>query len=69
MSFECLRDKRANLCFAGLAIPDVSSIDTGHVRYVPSHDKILIVLGLVCREFRHESEVLTVESSGIGQEF
>ena len=26
MSFECLRDKRANLFFAGLAIPDVSGI-------------------------------------------
>ena len=23
VSFECLRDKRASLCFAGLAIPDV----------------------------------------------
>ena len=64
MSFECLRDKRSNLCFAGLAIPD-----TGRVWYVPSHDKILIVLGLVCREFRHESKVPTVGSSGIGREF
>ena len=26
--------------------------DTGRVRYVPSHDKILIVLGLVHWEFR-----------------
>ena len=62
VSFECLRDKRANLCFASLA-------DTGRVRYVPSHDKILIVLGLVRREFRRESEVPTVGSSGIGREF
>ena len=65
VSFECLRDKRANLCFASLVIPDVSGIDTRRVRYVPSHDKILIVLGWVRREFRRESEVSTVGSSDI----
>ena len=63
MSFEYLRDKRANLCFADLAIP--SGIDTEHVRYVPSNDKILVVLGLVRREFRRESEVSTVGSSEV----
>ena len=63
MSFECLRDKRANLCFADLVIPDVRA------RYVPSHDKILIVLGLVHLEFRRELEVSMVGSSGNGREF
>ena len=47
MSFECLRDKRANLFFASLA----SGIDTGHVRYLPSNGNI-VDLGLVHREFR-----------------
>ena len=50
MSFECLRDKRANLFFAGLAISDVSGIDTGCVQYLPSNGKV-VVLGLVRREF------------------
>ena len=51
VSFEYLNDKRANFIFAGLALPDVPGIDTGHVRYLPSSGKI-IVLGLVRREFR-----------------
>ena len=68
VSFEYLSDKRANFIFAGLAIPDVSGINTGHVRYLPSSGKI-IVLGLVRREFRRKSGVLTVESSNNGQEF
>ena len=59
VSFECLRDKRANYFFAGLAIPDVSGIDTGRVRYEPSLGKILDVLGLVRREFQHSSGVPT----------
>ena len=42
---------------------------TGCVWYGPSHDKILFVLGLVRREFRRGSEVPTVGSSGIDQEF
>ena len=58
MSFECLRDKRANLFFAGLAIPDVSNIDTECVRYLPSGGKIIVV-GLVRREFRQWSRVPT----------
>ena len=37
--------------FTVLAIPDVSGIHTGHVRYLSSSYKI-IVLGLVRREFR-----------------
>ena len=68
MSFEYLSDKRANFIFAGLAIPDVSGIDTGRVRYLPSSGKI-VVLGLVRREFRRKSEVPTVGSSGKGREF
>ena len=60
MSFEYLSDKRANLCFVDLA---------ERVWYMPSHDKILVVLGLVHREFRHESEVPTVGSSDNGREF
>ena len=69
MSFEYLSDKRANFIFAGLAIPDMFGIYTGRVQYVPSHDKILIVLGLVCREFQCGSEVPTVGSFGIDREF
>ena len=57
MSFEYLRDKSANLCFAGLAI------HTGRVRYVPSNDKILDVLGLVRREFRRKSGVPVIIGS------
>ena len=68
MSFECLRDKRANLFFVGLAIPDVSGIDTRHVWYLPSNGKI-VVLGLVRREFRRKSGVSTVGSPGKGREF
>ena len=35
MSFECLRDKRANLFFAGLVlIPDVSSICLATVKFL-----------------------------------
>ena len=60
--------QRANFIFAVLAIPDVSGIDTGHVRYLPSSGKI-IVLGLVRREFRRKSGVLTVGSPGKGREF
>ena len=40
----------------------MSCIDTGRVRYVPNHDKILDVLGLVRREFR-QSEVPTMVGS------
>ena len=64
MSFEYLSDKRANFIFAVLAIPDVSGIDTGRVRYLPSSGKI-IVLGLVRREFRRKSGVPTVGSSDV----
>ena len=53
----------------GTCVLLVWRIDTGRVRYVLSHDKILIVLGLVRREFRCGSEVPTVDSSGIGREF
>ena len=42
-------------------------IYTGRVRYVPSHDKILIVLGLVRQEFRRESEVPMVGSSDVSR--
>ena len=45
------------------------SSNTRRVRYVPSHDKILFVLGLVRREFRCGSKVPTVGSFGIGREF
>ena len=38
MSFECLRDKRANLFVVGLAIPDVSGI-------CPAMAKFLVFLG------------------------
>ena len=44
-----------------------SGIDTGRVRYVPSHDKILIVLGLVRRKFQRESEVPMVRSSDVSR--
>ena len=69
VSFECLRDKRANYFFTGLAIPNVSGIHTGRVRYEPSLGKILDVLRLVRREFRRKSEVSTVGTFGIDQEF
>ena len=68
VSFECLSDKRANLFFAGLAILDVSGIDIGRVRYLPSNGNI-VDLGLVHRKFRRESGVPTVRSSGNGREF
>ena len=68
VSFEYLSDKRANFIFAGLAIPDVSGIDTGHVWYLPSSGKI-VVLRLVRREFRRKSGVPTVRSPGKGREF
>ena len=55
VSFECLRDKRANWFFAGLA-------DTGRVWYLPSNGKV-VVLGLVRREFRRESGVLSMVRS------
>ena len=42
----------------------MSGIDTGRVRYLPNNGNI-VDLGLVCREFRHESEVPTVGSSNI----
>ena len=57
VSFECFRDKKANLFFVGLAIPDVFSIHTGRVRYLPSNDKI-VVLRLVRRESQQWSRVL-----------
>ena len=47
----------------------MSGIDTGLVRYVSSHDKILDVLGLVRREFRCKLGVPTVGSFGNGREF
>ena len=53
---------------AGLAIPDVSGIHTGRVRYLSSSYKI-VVLGLVSREFRRRSGVPTVGSPGMGREF
>ena len=62
VSFEYLSDKRVNFIFAGL-------VDTGRVRYVPSHDKILVVLGLVRREFRRRLGVLMIGSPGMGWEF
>ena len=37
MSFECLRDQRANLCFAGLApvlIPDVSGMCQATIKFL-----------------------------------
>ena len=68
LSFEYLSNKRANFIFTGLAIPDVSGIDTEHVWYLPSSGKT-IVLGLVRREFRRRSGVPTVGSPGIGREF
>ena len=68
VSFEYLSDKRANFIFAGLAIPDVSGIDTGRVQYLPSSAKT-IVLGLVHREFRRKSGVPTVRSPDKGREF
>ena len=68
VSFENLSDKRANFIFAVLAILDVSGIDTGRVRYLPSSGKI-VVLGLVRREFRRKSGVSTVGSPGKGREF
>ena len=68
MNFECLRDKRANLVFVGLAILDVSGIDTGRVRYLPSNGNV-VDLGLVHPEFQHKSGIPTVGSSGNGWEF
>ena len=68
MSFEYLSDKRANFIFAGLAIPDVSGIHAGRVRYLPSNCKS-VVLGLVRREFQRMSGVPTVGSFGICREF
>ena len=53
---------------AGLAIPDVSGIHTGRVRYLSSSCKP-VVLGLVRREFRRRSGVPTVGSPGMGREF
>ena len=50
VSFEYLSDKRANFIFAGLAIPDVSDIDTGCVWYLPSNGNV-VDLGLVRWEF------------------
>ena len=64
VSFEYLSDKRTNFIFAGLAIPDVSSIDTGRVRYLPSSGKI-VVLGLVRREFRRSGVPARVGSSDV----
>ena len=49
VSFQYLSDKRANFIFTSLAIPDMSGIHTGRVRYLPSCGKI-VVLGLVRRE-------------------
>ena len=63
VNFASLRDKTANLFVAGLAIPDVSGIDTGRVRYLASHGKILGVLGLVRQEFRRKSEVSAIVGS------
>ena len=68
MSFEYLSDKRANFIFTGLAIPDMSGINTGRVRYLPSSAKT-VVLGLVRREFRRKSGVPMVGSFGKGWEF
>ena len=48
--------QKSKLVFADLGI------DFGRVRYLPGHDKILGVLGLVRREFRRESGVSTVGS-------
>ena len=41
--------------------------DTGRVWYVPSHDKILVVLGLVRREFRRSGVPTMVESSDVSR--
>ena len=53
------------MIFAGLAIPDVSVIDTGRVRYLSSHDKILGVLELVHREFRRSGLPAIVGNSDV----
>ena len=66
MSFEYLSDKRANFIFAGLAIPDVSGIHAGRVRYLPSNCKS-VVLGLVRREFRRSEVPAMVGSSDVSQ--
>ena len=68
VSFEYLSDKRANFIFAGLAIPNMSGIDTGRVRYLPSSAKT-VVLGLVRREFQRKSGAPTVGSPDMGREF
>ena len=59
VSFECLRDKRANLFFAGLAIPDVSGIHPAVVK--------IVVLGLVHREFRPSGVPAKVGSFDVSQ--
>ena len=65
VSFECLRDKRANLFFTGLAIPDVSGIYPAVVKllfsgwFVGSSD--------VGREFRRSEVPAMVGSSDDSQ--
>ena len=66
VSFECLRDKRANLFVAGLAIPDVSGI-------CPAMAKFLVFSGWfvgsfdVSREFRWLEVPAIVESSNVSR--
>ena len=45
----------------------MSGIDTGLVRYVSSHDKILDVLGLIHREFRYLRVLAIVGSSNVSR--
>ena len=45
----------------------MSGINTGRVRYVPSHDKILDVLGLVRREFRWSGVPVIVGSFDVSR--
>ena len=61
VSFECLRDKRANLF---LLVWQYQSIDIGRVRYLPSNGKV-VVLGLVRREFRRSGVSAMVGSSDV----
>ena len=41
----------------------MSGIDTGRIQYLPSHGKILGVLGLVRREFRRSGVPAIIRSS------
>ena len=68
VSFECLRDKRSNLCFAGLAIPDVSGMCQATIKFL-LFSGWFVESSDVSQKFRWSGVPTMVGSSSDGREF